>query len=132
MSYFYPVPPVITGEVLSSVPRDLWATKTTECIPGMDLSFCPAPESPFINDPKAQVSRRQSSSRGRRPTPRVAFSWVDIPYGRILRLRISSGEWTVLADYDGEPNGLTLDDDGNLLVADCKNGIVRFTPLLSS
>lgn len=57
---------------------------------------------------------------------------VDIPYGRILRLRISSGEWTVLADYDGEPNGLTLDDDGNLLVADCKNGIVRFEPLLPS
>lgn len=52
MSNFYPVPPVITGEVLSSVPQDLWATKTTEWIPGMDISFCPGASAPSVNDPR--------------------------------------------------------------------------------
>ena len=33
-------------------------------------------------------------------------------------------DWIVLVDYDGEPNGLALDQDGSLLVADYKNGIV--------
>lgn len=49
---------------------------------------------------------------------------VDVGQGRILRCRIESGEWELVIDYDGEPNGLTLDREGRLLVADYKNGIV--------
>ncbi|NGH22909.1 SMP-30/gluconolactonase/LRE family protein, partial [Klebsiella pneumoniae] len=30
---------------------------------------------------------------------------VDIPHGRILRVS-SQGDWDVVAEYDGEPNGL--------------------------
>ena len=44
---------------------------------------------------------------------------VDIPYGRILR--ISSGkEVTVQAQWDGEPNGLAVDPDGKIAIADYK------------
>lgn len=49
---------------------------------------------------------------------------VDVGQGRILRCRIESGDWDLVIDYDGEPNGLTLDKEGRLLVADYKNGIV--------
>lgn len=50
---------------------------------------------------------------------------VDVGQGRILRCVIATGDWSLVVDYDGEPNGLTLDRDGQLLVADYKNGIVR-------
>lgn len=49
---------------------------------------------------------------------------VDIPYGRILKLHIASGEFTVVAQWDGEPNGLAMGLDGKLVVADYKEGIV--------
>lgn len=49
---------------------------------------------------------------------------VDVPYGRILRCELKSREWEVLADSDGEPNGLALNDEGQLIVTDYKNGLV--------
>lgn len=49
---------------------------------------------------------------------------VDVPYGRILRCELKSREWEVLADFDGEANGLALNDEGELIVADYKNGLV--------
>lgn len=49
---------------------------------------------------------------------------VDIPFGRILRVEID-GAWTVVAEYDGWPNGLKCQADGTLLVADYKRGLVR-------
>jgi gluconolactonase len=51
---------------------------------------------------------------------------VDVPYGRILKRRVDEGAWTVLADYDGEPNGMAIRDDGMLVVADYKQGMVSF------
>jgi gluconolactonase len=55
---------------------------------------------------------------------------VDIPYGRILKYNLSSGEFSLVCQYDGEPNGLALMPDGRLVVADYKEGIVspRRTP----
>lgn len=50
---------------------------------------------------------------------------VDVGQGRILRYQIASSTWDLVVDYDGEPNGLTLDREGQLLIADYKNGIVR-------
>ena len=52
---------------------------------------------------------------------------VDIPFGRIFRIS-PQGEWTVVLEYDGEPNGLRRLPDGNLLVADYKQGILRLDP----
>jgi gluconolactonase len=49
---------------------------------------------------------------------------VDIPYGRILRIT-PSGEWHVVAEYDGEPNGLKFHQDGRILIADYRNGLME-------
>lgn len=49
---------------------------------------------------------------------------TDVPYGRILRCELKSQVWEVLADYEGEASGLALNDEGHLIVADYKNGLV--------
>ena len=49
---------------------------------------------------------------------------VDIPYGRIFRIS-PQGEFEVAAEYDGEPNGLKIHNDGRIFIADYKNGIMR-------
>ncbi|WP_322051830.1 SMP-30/gluconolactonase/LRE family protein [Paraburkholderia bannensis] len=63
---------------------------------------------------------------------------VDIPFGRIFRID-REGEWTLVAQYDGEPNGLKFHQDGRILIADYRNGIMqldaqsgRVEPLLTS
>ena len=48
---------------------------------------------------------------------------TDIPYGRIFRIAVS-GEWDLIAEYDGEPNGMKFLSDKELLIADYKNGLV--------
>ncbi len=53
---------------------------------------------------------------------------VDIPFGRIFRLSADSGDWTVVADYDGEPNGLKIHRDGSIFIADYRHGILRLDP----
>lgn len=49
---------------------------------------------------------------------------TDIPWGRILRID-AQGAWTLVAEYDGEPNGLKFLDAGTLLITDYKNGLMR-------
>ena len=48
---------------------------------------------------------------------------VDIPYGRIFRIS-PQGKIEVVAEYDGEPNGLRIHKDGRIFIADHKNGIM--------
>jgi len=48
----------------------------------------------------------------------------DIPFGRIFRIN-AAGEWTQVAEYDGEPNGMKFIDAHTLLVTDYKNGLMR-------
>ncbi len=52
---------------------------------------------------------------------------VDIPFGRIFRIS-PAGEWTLAAEYDGEPNGLKIHRDGRVFVADYRNGLMRLDP----
>lgn len=52
---------------------------------------------------------------------------VDIPFGRIFRIS-PAGEWTLVSEYDGEPNGLKLHADGRVFIADHKQGIVALDP----
>jgi gluconolactonase len=49
---------------------------------------------------------------------------TDIPYGRILRVT-PKGEWSVLAEYDGWPNGLKIHRDGRAFIADHRRGIMQ-------
>jgi gluconolactonase len=48
----------------------------------------------------------------------------DIPWGRILRID-TAGNWSVVAEYDGEPNGMKFMDARTLLITDYKNGLMR-------
>lgn len=63
---------------------------------------------------------------------------VDIPFGRIFRIA-PDGEWALVAEYDGWPNGLKIASDGRILVADYRHGIMeldapagRIKPILRS
>lgn len=48
---------------------------------------------------------------------------TDIPFGRIFRID-SKGGWNLVAEYDGEPNGMKFLNQSELLVADYKNGLM--------
>lgn len=52
---------------------------------------------------------------------------VDIPYGRIFKVT-PDGTFHVVAEYDGEPNGLKIHKDGRIFIADHKNGILQMEP----
>jgi len=49
---------------------------------------------------------------------------VDIPFGRVFRVD-PAGRFAVVAEYDGQPNGLKFAPDGNAYIADYKRGLVR-------
>ncbi len=54
---------------------------------------------------------------------------TDIPNGRVFRIAAHGGEdWDRVAEYDGWPNGLKVRDDGSLLVADYRRGLVSIDP----
>ncbi|HUP96706.1 MAG TPA: SMP-30/gluconolactonase/LRE family protein [Usitatibacter sp.] len=52
---------------------------------------------------------------------------TDIPYGRIFRITPAL-EWTLVAQYDGWPNGAAFHKDGSLWITDYRRGILRMDP----
>ncbi|HYG45843.1 MAG TPA: SMP-30/gluconolactonase/LRE family protein [Bordetella sp.] len=52
---------------------------------------------------------------------------VDIPYGRIFRVS-PDGEFSLALQYDGEPNGVAIHQDGRLFIADYAHGIMVYDP----
>jgi gluconolactonase len=56
---------------------------------------------------------------------------TDIPFGRVFRID-TLGQWTLVAQYDGEPNGMKWlqapecgSDAGVLLITDYRNGLMQ-------
>jgi gluconolactonase len=49
---------------------------------------------------------------------------VDIPFGRIFRIA-PNGEWSLVIEYDGWPNGLKVRSDGRVYVADYRHGLME-------
>jgi gluconolactonase len=49
---------------------------------------------------------------------------TDIPYGRIFRISPAL-EWTVVAEYDGWPNGTAFHKDGSLWITDYRRGLLK-------
>lgn len=49
---------------------------------------------------------------------------TDIPNGRIFRISPAL-EWTLVAHYDGWPNGTALHRDGSLWISDYRRGLLR-------
>ncbi len=56
---------------------------------------------------------------------------VDIPHGRVFRIS-PDGLFTLIAEYDGEPNGLKIHRDGRIFLADHKNGLLILDPQTGS
>jgi gluconolactonase len=52
---------------------------------------------------------------------------VDVHNGRLLRVD-QRGEFELVAEYDGEPNGIKIHRDGRIFVADHKNGLMLLDP----
>jgi gluconolactonase len=52
---------------------------------------------------------------------------VDIPFGRIFRISPKLA-WTLVAEYDGWPNGIAIHRDGALWIADYRRGLLRLDP----
>lgn len=64
--------------------------------------------------------------------------FVDIPFGRVFRIT-PRGEWELVIQYDGWPNGLKLHQAGRLVIADYRRGLMvldagsgKIAPLLDT
>ena len=54
--------------------------------------------------------------------------WVtDIPHGRIFKVS-PAGDWSLVTEYDGWPNGLKFHKDGRAFITDYKRGIMVLDP----
>lgn len=111
MSYPFPEPVVIDAEVFTELPADLrrqgvssyWADRNRR---GQTVDS-------FLEGPSFD---------------RAGNLWfVDIPFGRIFRAD-PAGHVTQVAEYDGQPNGLKIHEDGRIFIADFQNGIMQLDP----
>jgi len=50
--------------------------------------------------------------------------FTDIPFGRIFRIT-PRGQWELVIEYDGWPNGLKIHRDGSIWITDYKRGLLR-------
>jgi gluconolactonase len=48
---------------------------------------------------------------------------TDIPFGRIFRID-PQGEWELIAEWEGEPNGMKFLDAHELIITDYRNGLM--------
>jgi gluconolactonase len=53
---------------------------------------------------------------------------VDVAYGRIFRISPDGQDIELVAEYDGEPNGLKIHKDGRIFIADFRHGIMLLDP----
>jgi len=106
MSLFAP-PQVIDTTVFARVPDTLRRARRTEWA---DANRGGTPVDCFLEGPSFD---------------RAGNLYVtDIPNGRVFRIS-EDGAFTVVAEYDGEPNGLKIHRDGRIVITDYKNGLVQ-------
>ncbi|KAJ4400675.1 hypothetical protein N0V91_008513 [Didymella pomorum] len=99
---FYPVPPTIEASIYVRIPDDIRCKdKESEWRGGFARAF----QNIFLEGPIYATSGD--------------LYVVDVPYGRILRVTPSK-EVIVETEWDGEPNGLAVDPEGKIVVADYK------------
>lgn len=54
---------------------------------------------------------------------------TDIPYGRIFSIDIATARWSLVVEYDGEPNGMAWNPvTRKIVIADFKKGILSLDP----
>ncbi len=106
----FAAPPVIETEVFASVPDHLRKPQRTAWA---DVNSAGQHLDSFLEGPSFDTEGN--------------LYVVDIPYGRIFRVS-PQGEFALVAEYDGEPNGLKIRDDGQIFIADYKHGIMHLDP----
>jgi gluconolactonase len=103
----FAAPPVIQAEVFTRVPDSLRAKGSAI------RKQSHVPRDCFLEGPSFD---------------RAGNLWVvNIPYGQIMKIT-PQGEWSVVAEYDGEPNGLKIHKDGRIFIADHKQGLMLLDP----
>jgi len=107
----FSAPPTVEAEPFAVLPESLYKTgAASEWVAGQPGSHVP-----------------HSGLEGPCFDPAGRLYCVDIPYGRIFHVS-PEGVFSVLADYEGEPNGMKIDADGRFIVADFRNGLVELDP----
>ena len=48
---------------------------------------------------------------------------TDIPFGRVFKID-QDGEWTLVTEYDGEPNGMKFANPREIIITDYKHGLM--------
>ena len=96
----YAAPPSVTAEIYTEVPEGLRLRgRSSEWLYGRGGA---SPDS-FLEGPSFD---------------RIGNLWLtDIVFGRIFRVT-PAGEWSVVAEYDGEPNGLAFHREGWAAITD--------------
>ncbi|CAK7243613.1 MAG: hypothetical protein STHCBS139747_005139 [Sporothrix thermara] len=108
---FYLDPPVrLTPQIYTSVPEVLSTPRPTEWT---DCNLGGKSVGTFLEGPCFDRDGR--------------LYVVDIPFGRVFRIDADK-TWTVVAQYDGWPNGLKCTPDGRIFVADHRLGLVEVMP----
>jgi gluconolactonase len=108
----FPLPEVLKTEVFASVPERY--RKKDIVTHWVETHRSGAPTDCFLEGPSFD---------------RAGNLYVtDIPFGRIFRIS-PVGEFDLVAEYDGEPNGLKIHKDGRIFIADHKRGILIIDPV---
>lgn len=110
MTSLFAPPPVVTTEVFASVPQHLRRSDRTEWA---DINRQGAVLDSFLEGPSFD---REGN-----------LYVTDIPFGRVFRVT-PDGNMDVAIEYDGEPCGLKIHQDGKIFIADKKHGIMEFDP----
>lgn len=110
--YTYATPPAtIETEVFAQLPDELRRPGRESSWAGARRGGAPAPF--FLEGPAFD---RQGN-----------LYITDIPFGRIFRIS-PQGRFDLVAEYDGEPNGMKIHKDGRIFITDYKNGIMQLDP----
>jgi gluconolactonase len=75
------------------------------------------------SDPNRQLAPVDSFLEGPSFDRKGNLWCVDIPFGRIFRIS-RKGEWELITQYDGWPNGLKIHKDGRIFIADYRRGLL--------
>lgn len=107
----YPPPPELATELFTAVPERF--RRTGEAAAWVEANRPGERLGSFLEGPSFDREGR--------------LYVTDIPYGRIFRIS-AAGDWVLIADYDGWPNGLKIHKDGRVFIADHRLGIMELAP----
>jgi len=111
VSVLFPHPETIAAEVFAELPAEF--RRVRQRTPWSDVRRGGKPIHSFLEGPAFDRDGN--------------LYVTDIPFGRVFRVS-PSGKFDLVTEYDGEPNGLKIRNDGRIFVADYKNGLLEIDP----